>query len=201
MHRLNKIGTIFLAGILAVSTLGLGGCTSSEFTTDLDLIAPAVINVLEIIALFKGTPIDTSIPTKISADVAAIEKLYNDFQAATAGQKPSVQTELNAAFAVLNTDIGTVLNLTQVSDLATQAKLVALVGLIETSIQIAEAFVTPTAAVSTTKYKLTDKQLISSYNSTLTSRTGYKSIDDYTQSHQLHIHGSLIRHLTFGVAK
>lgn len=197
---LNKLGILFLASVLTVATIPLAGCSSSQFIADLNLISPAVLNVLEIVALFQGSQVDQTIPAKINADVAAITKLYTDFQAASGANKGNIQKEITAEFAVLNSDLSSVFTLAHVSNPNTQSKITALLGLIETSVTLAEDFITPPATTATNSYKLTDNQLIDSYNKVLVARTGIKPVDDYTAKHEIHKHNFLVRHMTFGMA-
>ena len=200
-----KIVTKFrplLAVVLCLSMVNVG-CSAAQFITVLNEVTPAVLTVLQIVALFKGTPVDTTIPTKIQADVTALEKLYTDYQAAAAADQPGIRNEITSAFAVLNADIGSVLTIAQVKDPATQAKIEALIALIQTAVTIAEAVIPPSASSDqlVRASKLTPGDFVDSYNKILTAKTGIAAVDAFTPKHRIHIHSKLTRVLTFGLAK
>lgn len=196
-----KFLSLMLCFLMVFITVPMSGCSSTTFLTDLNLITPAVLNVLQIVALFEGVAVNSSLEAKVTGDVAAISKLYTDYQAAVGSDKQTIAADITAAFSVLNTDLATVYTVAQVKDPVTQAKIAALIGLIETAVQIAEAFITPPTATRSSAASLTASQLVDSYNKILTAKTGNSKVDAYTSKHELHIHGTVVRHLTFGVAK
>lgn len=198
MKILKRLFKPALALILCISMVG---CTwsQSEFITVLNEVAPAVQTIIEIVALVKGTPASTSISTKIGADTAALEKLYSDFQKAQPADKSSVEGEINAAFLTLQADLSAVFAVAQVSDANTQAKVSALISLIQTAVNIAEAAI-PSNKVSVSADKMTAGDLVDSYNKVLVAKTGNKAVDQFTPKHQIHIHSSVVRHLSLGFA-
>src|SRR5208282_1406795 len=129
----------FLALMLAFTTVFTGGCTQAEFQAVLNEIGPAVSTILQIVALVGGKPANATIVPKVDADVAALNQLYTDFQAAEVANQGNIRNEITAAFTTLNADLSDVYTLAQVSDKNTQAKITALVGLCESAVEIAEA--------------------------------------------------------------
>jgi hypothetical protein len=195
-----------LPATAGVAMFATAGCSQSQFDAYLNVIGPAVLDVLQIVAVFSGKAANTSISDKVSADVAAIEKLYADYQSAAASQKAGVQGEIQAAFTTLNSDLGSVFQLAQVSDKNTQAKITVLVGLIETGVNLALAVINPPVAAASLKGaqspSLTAAQLVSSFNATLTAKTGNAKVDALTPKlAKLHVHGKFVRMVTFGAAK
>jgi hypothetical protein len=190
-----------LAVALAIS-LVFAGCSVSQFEAVLNEIAPAVLTILQIVQLLKGGTVNTAAVSKISADVAGLEKLYSDWQAADAANQGSVAGQINAGFSVLTQDLTQVLSIAQVSDPNTQAKITALIGLIETAVNIAEAAIPATKARATlTAIELTANGLADSYDKILVARTGNATVDAFTPHHKIHNHGKFVRVVTAGVAK
>lgn len=197
---------LVLAATMVVVTIPMAGCTPQqvqEFEQVLSEVEPAAATILQIIALFKvGTDTQT-IPAKIGADAAALDKLFNDYETASATAKGSILAEINAGFSTLQSDLSTVFALAQVSDKNTQAKLTALVGLIGSAIQIAENLVVaPTpAATAIAAPVLSAGSFVKSWNSILTAKTGDAQVDTFTANHgHLHVHSKFVRIISFGAA-
>ena len=195
-----------LSGILAcvlALTLTLSGCSfSATFEAVLNEVAPAVLDVLQIVSIVNGIPVNPATVAKIDADVAALNKLYEDYEAAKkAGTDTSaLAADIDAGFVVLNADLATIFSVAQVSDPVTQMKIAALILIIESAVHIAESILKPSAA-SLNEKALSPSDLAESYNKVLTAKTGNKAVDDYTKKHLVHNHGSLLRHLSLGIAK
>lgn len=195
-----KLSKIILALVLIFTTLAMTSCSVSQFDAVLNEIGPAITTIIEIVAIVKGVPANTAVASKVSADVAAIEKLQTDLQSAEAASKPGIEASLNVGFSVLNSDLGSVFAVAQVSDQNTQAKITALVGLVETAVTIAEAAI-PSSAVKLGKKapNLTASALIDSWNHVLVAKTGNSAVDAYTGKHKLHKHGKFLRVASAGV--
>lgn len=205
MKFYNRFGKSFLA-LFLVAMLGviipLQGCSSSTFISVLNEIAPAVTDVLQIVALLKDKSVDTSLPAKISADVAALESLYSAFETADASAKGNIKAEIQAAFTTLNSDLSAIFTLAQVSDPMTQAKITALIGLIQVAVSIAEAVISSVDLAKTSSPSIvTASELAVAYDRILVAPTGNAKVDAYTKTHLIHNHGSLVRHLSLGIAK
>lgn len=190
---------------VVVAPITMTGCTPTQvaqFEQVLNQIAPATLTILQIIALFKtGIDVNT-LPAKVGADVAAVEKLFTDYEAAATNAKATVLAQLNAGFSVLQGDFSTVLTLAHVSDVNTQAKLTALVGLIGSALRIAEGFIIVTpAATAVQPLKLTPGSFVDSWNAMLTAKTGNAQVDAFTAHNgHLHLHGKFVRVVSLGMA-
>jgi hypothetical protein len=199
-----KFPKIALAMVLSCALVAQG-CSQSQVNAVLNEIGPAVLTILQIIAVVKGTPVNTSLSSKVNSDVASVETLYTDFSSASATSKPGIEGQLNAAMGVLNNDLNDIYNVAQVSDKNTQAKITALVGLIGTAINIVEATLpsTPSAMkASLQPTALNASGLADSWNKILVAKTGNAKVDDFTKhAHKIHNHGFFVRTITVGVAK
>ena|ERR1700679_2868636 len=192
-----------LAMTLMVVLIAPMGCSSAQFFSVLNEVAPAALDILQIVALFSGKPVSQGAVAKIDADVAALEKLYTDFEAAkAAGTDTSVLlNDLNAGFSTLNADISSVLAIAQVSDPATQAKIEALILIVQSAVNIAEAIIHPAVSASPNHVALSAADLADSYNKTLKAKTGNQLVDNYTKHHAVHSRGSLVYHLSLTLVK
>jgi hypothetical protein len=188
-------------GLVMCMSVGLVGCSVSQFDTYLNAIVPAVVDILDIVAAFQGKVLPTNqdaLPAKISADVAAVENIEATYQSAAASAKPGLLGEVNAAFTTLNSDLSSVEQLAQISDPKTQAQVQVLIGLVESGVQLAEGLV----SVSPNAPKLTPGELVDSFNKTLDAKTGNAKVDAIRgKLHRVHAHSKLVRLVTFGRAK
>jgi hypothetical protein len=191
----------FLALMLAFTTVFTGGCNVAEFDAVLNEVGPAVSTILQIIAIFKGAPANLAVVSKIDADVKSLESLFNDFQAASVANKGSIEAEINGVFATLQADLGTVFSVAQVSDVNTQAKITALVGLIQSAVQIAEAAIPSSNAAASKPVVLDASSFVDSYNKILTAKTGNAAVDALTPKHKIHNHSKFVRVVSLGFAK
>lgn len=188
----------FLAVVL-IAAMSLVGCSSSQFISVLQEITPAVTAILQIVALLENKPADTTLAAKVGSDVAGLEKLYTDFAGADAISKPGIQTQINAAFGVLNGDLDLIFNLAHVADKNTQAKLTALIALITTAVNIAEATING-AKAATPGGSLDASSLTDSFDKILVARTGNSAVDKLTPKLKLHRHSKFVRTLSLGLA-
>lgn len=204
-----KALTLLSKGIIVAAlalTLTLSGCsfTTSDFNQILNEVGPAVVTVLQIVALVEGSPANGSIGPKISSDVAAIEQLHSDFSNAATANKASIVAELNAAFTTLQLDLTTIFKLAAVKDTATQIKITALLQLITSAVQIAENAVpnlnvTPAIKITyASKVQFTPAEFVDSYNKLLIAKTGIARVDAYTPTRKLHLHSKLARTISLG---
>src|ERR1035437_9106614 len=115
-------------------------CTacSTAWVSTLDSVlaaaAPAIINILQIVAISRGVPVNSAMVTKVNADAAAVRTLAADFAKTSAAAGPGVCQQLSAAVGVYGADVVDVMALAQVSDTVTQQKIVLLGGLVTSSI-------------------------------------------------------------------
>src|SRR5271163_3433082 len=97
-------------------------CTacSTAWVSTLDSIlaaaAPALINILQIVAAANGEPANSNLVAKINTDAAIIKTLASDFAQASSGSASGICQQLQAAVSVYQTDQQLVLQVAQVSD-------------------------------------------------------------------------------------
>lgn len=188
--------------------LVLAGCSVAWVAT-LDNIlaaaAPALNNVITIVDLSQGKPVDQALETKITNDAANLKVLAANFAAAS-GTNPTACQEVQAGVAVLNDDAAVVLNLVQsvastnpnlpIIFASADALVAAITGLIP-ACQTPAAITASKNSVPSKVAKIDVNAMIKNYNKNLTKKTGNAVIDAYTKANQVHVHSSFVRFVSF----
>jgi hypothetical protein len=182
-------------------------CTacSTAWVSTLDAIlaaaAPALVNILQIVAVANGQPVNSTLEAKINADAAVIKTLAADFAKASATASPGVCSQLQAAIGVYQSDQELVLQGAQVSDPNTQTKITLLVGLVSSTVEAITAVI-PSCQANAQAFKSVPPYSLSTfvahYNGILITPTGNKTVDAATRKLQLHRHSKIVRAITFG---
>jgi len=192
-----------------VVTLSLAmACTacSTAWVSTLDSIlaaaAPALINILQIVAVANGQPVNGNLAAKINADATVIKTLAGDFAAASSVAAPGVCSQLQAAVSAYQADQTLVLQVAQVGDLNTQTKITLLADLVGGTIVAIEAVIPSCQTAAPAKafrsappYSVST--FVSRYNGVLVAPTGNPAVDAVTQKLRLHRHSVLARITTF----
>jgi hypothetical protein len=193
-----------LAAVL-LATLMCAGCSTgwvAEVNAILGAAAPALINILQIVAVANGQPLNGNLAAKINADAGAIKTLAGAFGTASADAAPGVCRQLEAAVATYQADQQLVLQVAQVRDANTQTKITLLVGLVAGTAQAIAAAI-PACQNSVTGDRLAGAEFSASgfadgYNRILREPTGNQAVDALTPKLALHRHSKLLRSVTFG---
>lgn len=183
-------------------------CTacSSAWVSTLDSIlaaaAPALVNILQIVAVANGQQMDNNLAAKINADATAIQTLAGDFAKASSGSGPGVCQQLEGAVGAYQADQALVLQVAQVSDANTQTKITLLANLIAGTVQAITAVIPSCQANAHAAVKALPPYSVSSfadhYNSILVVPTGNAAVDAATPTLKLHRHSKFVRAVTFG---
>jgi hypothetical protein len=210
----NKLKSIFkgLTAIVLCYTLilttGVAGCNTtwiSKLDTIVADVAPSLINVLNIVAIAEGKPVNTALESKITADAANLKVLAADYAAATGTGALTACQQVQAGVKVVGDDFSVVLQLVQVSNVASQTNALAVFeaadAIFLTVSSLIPSCATPVAlkAQIAAKVIAIDKdKLVRSYNAALTTPTKFTAVDKFNKSHQLHNHNWVLRHASFG---
>src|SRR6202795_741996 len=194
-----------LAVALALATLSIGCSTAWVATLDsiLAAAAPALINILQIVALAQGQPINRNLEAKINADATAIKTLAVDFAKASSGSAPGICQELQAGVNAYEADQQLVLQVAQVSDPMTQTKIAMLADLVAGTVSaITAAIPSCQSAAALRSLKAAPPYSVSTfvvdYNRILVTATGNRAVDAATPKLKLHRHSKLVRIATIG---
>jgi hypothetical protein len=193
--------------VVALSLAMFSTACSTAWVSTLDSIlaaaAPALINILQIVAVANGQPMSSNLAAKINADAAVIKTLAADYATASSSAAPGVCSQLQAAVGAYQADQQLVLQVAQVSDPNTQTKITLLGNLVASTIQAITAVIPSCEnAVSPRGFKAAPAYSIATfadhYNSILVAKTGDAAVDAATPRLKLHRHSKLVRAVTFG---
>ncbi len=184
-------------------------CTacSTAWVLTLDSIlaaaAPALINILQIVAVANGQPVNANLAAKINADATAIKTLAGDFAKASSGSAPGVCRQLQAAVSVYQADQQLVLQVAQVGDSNTQTKVTLLADLVAGAVNAIMAVIPSCQNTAVTRnMKTAPSYSVSAfadhYNSVLLAPTGDAAVDAATPKLKLHRHSIVVRAVTLG---
>lgn len=184
-------------------------CTacSTAWVATLDSIlaaaAPALINILQIVAVANGKPLNNNLVAKINADATVIKTLATDFAKVSSGSAPGVCQQLQAAVSAYLADQQLVLQAAQVSDPNTQTKITLLTGLVAGTVNAITAVIPSCQNAAGSQSMKTAPQysvatFADSYNSILVAPTGNAGVDAATPKLKLHRHSKFVQAVTFG---
>ena len=191
--------------VIALSFAMFCTACSTAWVSTLDSIlaaaAPALINILQIVAVANGQPVNSNLEAKINADATVIKTLAGDFAGASSSAAPGVCSQLNAAIGDYQTDQSLVLQVAQVSDPNTQTKIILLADLVTGTVQAITAVI-PSCPANAQAFKTSPPYSLSTfvahYNSILAAPTGNRAVDAVTGKLKLHQHTKIVRIVTFG---
>jgi len=165
--------------------------------------APALVNILQIVAVANGQPVNSDLAAKINSDAASIKTLAGDFAETSSAATPDVCSQLQAAVSTYQSDQTLVLQVAQVSDPNTQTKIALLAELVGGTVVAIESVIPSCQGASAAKsfrsappYSLST--FVNRYNKVLVIPTGNPAVDAFTQKLKLHRHSMVSRVVTFG---
>jgi len=184
-------------------------CTacSTAWVSTLDSIlaaaAPALIDILQIVAVANGQPVNAKLAAKINTDATAIKTLATDFAKGSSSSALGVCQQLQAAVSVYQDDQQLVLQVAQVSDPNTQTKITLLADLVAGTVNAITAVIPSCQNADLRQgFKVVPPYSVSTfavrYNNILVSPTGNVAVDAATQKLKLHQHSKFVRAVTFG---
>ena len=200
--------TLSLKVTLAVTLVCAMLCTacSTAWVASLDAIlaaaAPALINILQIVAVAQGQPVNSTLAAKINVDATAIETLAADYAKVSSGSAQGVCHQLQAAISVYQSDQELVLQAAQVSDVNTQTKIALLTDLVASTLNAITAVIPAcqNAALAQRRAETTFgiSGFATRYNSILLDKTGNAGVDALTPQLKLRQHSKVLQIVTFG---
>ena len=192
--------------VTLVCAMACTGCSSSAWVSSLDAIlaaaAPALTNILEIVAVANGQPVDGALAEKIKVDAAAVETLAGDLAKGSTESAQGVCQQLRAAVSVYQNDEKLVLQAAQVSNSDTQTKIVLLTDLVASTLNAITAVIPScqNAVLAQRRAENTydPSNFAGRYNSVLLDKTGNVAVDALTPKLKLRQHSKVLHVLTFG---
>jgi hypothetical protein len=198
------------APILLLSLTMFCTACSTAWVATLDSIlaaaAPALVNILQIVAVANGQPLNSNLAAKINSDATIIKTLASDFASASPAAGDGVCQELQVAVSAYQTDQQMVLQLAQVSDSNTQTKITLLVDLVAGTVNAITAVIPScNSAAAFRSLKTAPTYSISNfadrYNHILLAPTGNPAVDKVTPKLKLRQHNVFTKFATFGLLR
>jgi hypothetical protein len=189
---------------LALFTTACSTAWVSTLDSILAAAAPALVNILEIVAAANGGTMNSNLAAKINTDAADIKTLAAAF---AADQSTNACTTLENAIATYQADQQLVMQVAQVSDSATQTKIALLADLVAGTVQAITAVIPACQAPASVAKKfgasppLKLSTFVSSYNTVLRAKTGNAAVDALTPKLTIHQHGKFARLASVGILK
>jgi hypothetical protein len=196
-------GTLAVILSLAMTCTACSTAWVSTLNSILAAAAPALINILQIVALEQGQPLNTNLEAKINADATVIKTLAADFAKASSGSAPGICQQLQAGVNTYASDQQLVLQAAHVNDSNTQTKITMLVDLVAGTVSAITAAIPScqnAAAFRSLNYTLPYNvpTFVDNYNRVLATATGNSLVDGATPKLKLHQHSKVLRVITFG---
>lgn len=217
-----EIRKALIATVLA-ATLMLSACSTAwigEAEQIVEALIPAVANLVTLVATLQGKSVTAAdlqtiqnAGTQAGADLQLMQSLINQYQKADAAAQPGLLNQIRAAMNAVQTTLNGLLPALHIQDVATQAKITAVVGLLISEVESMAAIVplvnlTASPAMTTMAVKqatkqppLTAEEFVSSFNASMTAKTGNPQLDHATAGLRVHLHDRFARWASAGLLK
>jgi hypothetical protein len=221
MKKSNQIGRAALAVILGIS-MTLTACSTDWVKQAEQVVAaliPASTNIVTLVAMLQGKSISVSdlrtiqnAGTQAAADLQLIQALIEAYEKADESAKAGILNQVQTAIGSVQGNLQGLLPALHIQNQATQTKISAVVGIVLSEVQSLAAIV-PLVSTAASPMKiaraagarkalpLTANEFVSSFNSTLTAKTGNVELDRAAAGLQIHVHGKVARVASAGALK
>lgn len=219
---MSRITKGLLAALLCV-TLVLSGCSTTWISQAEQIVAilvPASVNIITLVSVLEGKGVSTydinliaARGKEVNSDLDLISSLLAQYQQADATAQAGILGKISTTASLVEANLSDLLVRLHISDPATQAKVTAVVALVNSEVQsliailpIVNAKATPAMIRLATRQAaktppLTASQFVVAYNSTITAKTGSANLDRVTSGLTIHQHSKLARYATVGLLK
>ncbi|MGA8429695.1 MAG: hypothetical protein WB729_07730 [Candidatus Sulfotelmatobacter sp.] len=221
-RKTQRLMTVVLALVLCATAV-LSACSTAWISQAEEIVAaliPAAANIVALVAALQGRNVSAqdlqaiqTAGTQATADLQLLQSLIAEYQKADAQAQPGILNQIQVAIGTAQSNFSAILPTLHIKDAATQAKITAVVGVVLSEVQSLAAIVplvNPQASAAMVQMAqqqtkkqppLTASQFVSSYNATMTARTGKPAVDQATSGLRIHAHGKLARWATGGILK
>lgn len=190
-----------LVSVFTLSAVLLAvGCSTAWLSSlggYLKIAGPVLIQILDIVSLARGVPVNQALVSKITADQAAVQSLADSVSAATGQNITGACQAFNIGVSTFANDLSAIEQLAQVSDPTKQAQIQSLTQLAQQTINEVEAPIAACQAAPTGALALARLQagvvtlkgpedVVKRFNALVDSK------------HQIHYHNRFVRFFTLG---
>jgi len=217
MNRLGMVGRALLVSVVCLS-LVLAGCSTDWIGQAEEIVGaliPAAGNLITLVAALEGKTVSAndlqivqSAGTQATADLQLIQSLIAAYEKADASAKAGILSQIQAAIQGVQTNLQGLLAALHIKDTATQAKVTAVIGIVLSEVQslaailpIVQGGVMKASVAGTKRPPLGASAFVSSYNATLSAKTGNADVDRVAAGLKIHAHGVVARVVSGGVVK
>ncbi len=222
MAKKSNMGKALVAVVLC-GTLMWTACSTAwvgEAEQIVEVLIPATANIVTLVATLEGKNVSASdlqtiqnAGSQAGADLQLMQSLITAYQKADASAQPGLLSQIQAALSAVQLTLNGLLPALHIKDTATQAKLTAVIAIVLSEVQSMAAIVplvnssaspammTMAARQAQKQPTLTASQFVSSYNATMTAKTGNVDLDHAASGLRIHAHGKFDRWASAGLLK
>jgi hypothetical protein len=212
-----------LVAVVLCGTLMWTACSTAwigEAEQIVSALIPGLANLVTLAMTLDGKNISAadlqtvqSAVAQAGADLQLLRSLVTQYQKADASAQPGLLNQIQVAMAAVQSTLNGLLPALHIKDAATQTKIAAVIGILLSEVQSVAAIVpmmsaTTSPGIMTAAAKeiakrppLTANEFVSSYNSTMTAKTGNAGLDHATAGMRIHLHGKFARWASAGLLK
>jgi len=212
-----------LVGMLVCWTMIWTSCSTAwigEAEQIVETLIPATTNLVTLVATLQGGNISAADVQTIQnagaqagADLQLMQSLIAQYQKADASAQPGLLNQIESAMSGVRTTLTSLLPALYIKDATTQAKITAVIGILLSEVQSMAAIVPLVSASASPEMvtmaaqqvrkqaPLTANEFVSSYNATMTAKTGEAELDQATAGMKIHLHGKFARWASAGLLK
>ena len=209
---------VMLSGMLmwmACSTAWVG-----EAEQIVAALIPATANLVTLAGTLEGKNISAadlqtiqSSGSQAGAELQLMQSLIAQYQTAEATAQPGLLNQIQAALRAVQLTLNDLLPALHIKDAASQAKIAAVVGILISEAESVAAIVpllsagaspgmTAMAARQMKRQPpLSASEFVTSYNATMSAKTGNSELDHATAGLRIHVHGKFSRWASAGLLK
>ncbi len=208
---------VVLSGMLmwvACSTAWIG-----EAEQIVAALIPATANLMTLAATLQGKSVSAadlqaiqSAGSQAGAELQLMQSLIAQYQKADATTQPGLLGQIQAALSAVQSTLNGLLPALHIKDPTSQAKIAAIVGTLISEAESVAAIVPLLSAnasgVTARAEKQAKKQpplsaseFVTSYNATMSAKTGNSELDRATAGLRIHLHGKFSRLASAGLLK
>jgi hypothetical protein len=183
-------------------------------------LIPGIANVLTLVATLQGKNVSAedvqtaqNASSQAEGDLQLLQSLVAQYQKADGAQQQSLLVQIQGEVNAIQKNLNGLLPALHIKDAATAAKITAVIGVLLSETQLVVAIL-PAENASASKATagfderqgrrqrpLSAKEFVTSYNTTMTAKTGETELDNLTAGLQIHLHGKFARWASAGILK
>jgi hypothetical protein len=209
--------------VVLIGTLMSVGCTTTWISEAEQIVAaliPATANLMTLAATLQGKTVSVadlqmiqSAGSQAGTELQLMQSLIAEYQKADGTARPGLLNQIQAALNAVKSTLNDLLPALHIKDATTQAKIAAVVGTLISEAESVAAIVpllngSAPAAMAMKAERQVNKtpplsagEFVTSYNATMSAKTGNSELDHATRGLRIHLHGKLSRWATAGLLK